>query len=437
MSNQPQIQLPPVNYTAAGETEDLREANLQMAQQIPGYADATLLIADAISKRVEQVLMDYTRDAVVMKYQIDGMWHELPRRDRQSGDAMLASMKCLGGMDPRERRAKQNGTFKVQFMKVKGPCTLTTQGVQTGERAILDLTCNRVKLERLEDLGMREKMRERIRELFSADKGLIIISSMPKGGLTTTWTACLNETDRFMRDFASVQSKSYSDPDVLNVAPNVYDPSKGETFARAFGKLILREPEVLVFPEMNNEETARIAVEQVTDGERLVVTRLHAKSADEALLRMLMLKPSTEKLAKAVHCVINSRLVRRLCETCRQPFQPAPQMLQKLGIPQGRVQVFYKPYQPPPTPPVDDKGNPIPQPICPQCQGLGFIGRTAIFEVLVVNDQIRKALATKPKLDVLRRIVKETGHNTLQEEGILLVCQGVTSLTELQRALTQ
>jgi len=437
MSNQPQIQLPPVNFTAAGETDDLREANLQMAQQIPGYADATLLIADAIGKRVEQVLMDYTRDGVVMKYQIDGMWHELPRRDRQSGDAMLASMKCLGNMDARERRAKQNGTFKVQFMHVKGPCTLTTQGVQTGERAILDLTCNRVKLDRLKDLGMREKMRERIGELFDADKGLIIITAMPKGGLTTTWTACLNETDRFMRDFATVQSTTYSDPDVLNVAPNLYDPGKGETFAKAVRTLLLREPEVLVLPELKDEEAARIAVEQATDGERLVVTRIHSKGADEALLRMLMLKPPTDKFAKAVHCVIASRLVRRLCETCRQPYKPAPQMLQKLGIPVGRVEAFYKPYQPPPTPPVDEKGNPIPQPICPQCQGLGFVGRMAIFEVLVVNDQIRKALATKPKLDVLRRIVKETGHNTLQEEGILLVCQGVTSLTELQRALTQ
>ncbi len=436
MANQPQVQLPPVEVTAGGETEDLRVANLQAAQAIPGFADVILLIADAIVKRAEQVMLDFTQQSVGMKYQIDGFWHDLPPRDRQSGDAMLASLKCLANCDPRERRARQSGNFKVRFLKVKGGCAVTSQGVKTGERAILDFECNRQPLERLEELGMREAMRTRFKELSDASQGgILIVSAPPKGGLTTSWTACLNECDRFMRDFACLQSAQYSDPEILNVAPNVYDPAAGKPYKLTLDKLILRQPEVLVVPELDNTEIANSLVDQAADHGRLVITRIHAKSADEALLRFLMLKPDAEKFAKSMLGVLNARPTRMLCDNCKQPYKPSPQMLQRMGLPPGRIDVFYRPWTPPPDPPLDKNGKPIPIPICPNCQGLGYCGRTGIFEFLTMDDQIRAALKGKPNLQTLRTIVKRSGHHTLQDQGILLVCQGITSLEELQRVM--
>ena len=395
------------------------------------------MVADAISKRVDNVLLDYTAQGCTMKYQIDGMWHDLPPRDRQSGDAMLASLKCLANLDPNERRAKQQGTFKVQFQKVKGPCTLTSQGVQTGERVMLEVAGDRPPLTTLEEIGMREKMIERFKELVEEDGGIMIIAGMPKGGLTTLWCAALNATDRFIRDYVGVQRADFEDPEVLNIQPNVYDESAGETAAGVLKKLILREPDAFVVPEIKDAETAGILCEQATSMGRTVITRIHAKSADEALLRMLMVKPPIEQFMQAVRAVVNVRMIRRLCDNCKQAYQPAPQMLQKLGIPVGRVPAFYRPWQPPPQPPVDDKGNPIPQPVCPQCQGPGYRGRTGIFELLVVDDRMRQVLTQQPKLDVLRRVVKESGHHSLQDEGILSVCQGSTSLAEIQRVMKQ
>jgi type II secretory ATPase GspE/PulE/Tfp pilus assembly ATPase PilB-like protein len=145
-----------------------------------------------------------------------------------------------------------------------------------------------------------------------------------------------------------------------------------------------------------------------------------------------------KELAEAMTMVLNVRLVRKLCETCRQPFQPQPQLLKKLGIPAERVSVLYKHFEPPPPEQrVDAKGRPIEIEICADCGGVGYLGRTGIFELLVIDDKIREAMVSQPNPDVLRRVARQSGHRSLQDEGIVLVAKGVTSLQELQRVLKQ
>jgi type II secretory ATPase GspE/PulE/Tfp pilus assembly ATPase PilB-like protein len=143
-----------------------------------------------------------------------------------------------------------------------------------------------------------------------------------------------------------------------------------------------------------------------------------------------------KKFASAIRCVVNQRLVRRLCENCKQPFQPAPQLLQKLGIPPGRVEAFYAKYQPPPPEQlVDEKGNPIPPPVCEVCGNLGFVERIGIFELLEINDSIRETLLASPDLESLMAAAKASGFLSLREEGIAVVAKGITSIDELQRVL--
>jgi type II secretory ATPase GspE/PulE/Tfp pilus assembly ATPase PilB-like protein len=177
----------------------------------------------------------------------------------------------------------------------------------------------------------------------------------------------------------------------------------------------------------------------------LIIAGVKAKEAVEALLRVLLLKASAKDFAQAIRAVLNVRLVRKLNDTCKQPYQPPPQLLQKLGIPPGRVKAFYREWQPPPPDPEREKREmkeglpPGACPLCrqegPQCGGIGYRDRTGIFELLEVTDEIREALVKQPKLEVLRKIARAGGHRGLQEEGILLVAQGTTSLTELQRVL--
>jgi type II secretory ATPase GspE/PulE/Tfp pilus assembly ATPase PilB-like protein len=177
----------------------------------------------------------------------------------------------------------------------------------------------------------------------------------------------------------------------------------------------------------------------------LIIAGVRAKDAVEALLRVLLLKASAPEFAEAVRAVLCVRLIRKLNDTCKQPYPPPPQLLQKLGIPPGRVQALYREWQPPPPDPEEERRRrrkalpPGTCPLCelegPQCHGIFYRGRTGIFELLEVNDDIRKALVKKPQLEVLRSIARKSGHRGLQEEGILLVARGVTSLNELQRVM--
>ena len=397
-----------------------------------------MLVADAVIKRAQQVLLDYSREHVAMRYQIDGMWHSMPAKDRQSGDLMLAVLKKIASLNPAERRQRQNGKFKANFHKAKLECSLVTQGVQTGERVVLKFTDkkSRIPLDTLEDLGMREKMRDRFKEMIKGDGGkFVIISSLPGDGLTTSFRAALNAADRFMHDYVQIQSVDYDDDEVINVEPVTYDPRKGETPNSMIPDLLLKEPGVFVVPDLTDAATVDTLSDLAADNNMPIITRVNAREAVEALLRVMQYKGSREKFAKAVTGVLNHRLVRRLCDLCKQPYQPPPQLLQKLGIPPGRVQVLYREWQPPPPNP-ELKEQPEPQ-ICRDCGGVGYLGRIAIFELLTVNDEMRAALVKQPQLEVLRAVAKKGGHRTLQEEGVLTVAMGTTSLVELQRVLKQ
>ena len=161
---------------------------------------------------------------------------------------------------------------------------------------------------------------------------------------------------------------------------------------------------------------------------KLILAAIRANDAAEALLRVLALKVPPAELARAVTAVVGQRLVRKLCEKCKEAYQPPAEVLQKLNISPGRVSAFYRPPQP------DPQAKKKPE-ICPACQGVGYAGRTALFELLIVDDTVRKVLQTTPKLDLLRQAARNAGMRTLQEDGILLVAKGVTSLPELLRVL--
>jgi type II secretory ATPase GspE/PulE/Tfp pilus assembly ATPase PilB-like protein len=131
-----------------------------------------------------------------------------------------------------------------------------------------------------------------------------------------------------------------------------------------------------------------------------------------------------------VTAVLNVRLIRKLCEKCKEGYAPPAEVLKQLGLPAGRVEALYRP----PTEPIDPKH---PEVVCDACQGIGYVGRTGIFELLLVTDEIREVLQTKPKLENLRAAARKAKHRSIQEEGVLLVARGVTSLPELVRVLKQ
>ncbi len=190
-------------------------------------------------------------------------------------------------------------------------------------------------------------------------------------------------------------------------------------------KLIRKYPNVYVVRDLTNPEAAKLLFDEVSDN-HLVITNVRAKEAPEALLRMLQKKVPHREFAEHVTAVLCTRLIRKLCESCKVAYEPTPDLLKKLGIPAGKVTKLYR------TPKPEEAEKP-----CKNCGGLGFFGRTGLFELLVVDDKVREILRKQPKLDLLQKAARPAGMHSFQEEGLLLVAKGVTSLAELQRVLKQ
>ena len=426
---------PPVKLTAKGaSTPQIDQSNQLMARQSPGYVSVKELLGDALTRRTSRTLLDSPTQAVAARDEIDRVWHNVEPRDRETGDVMLAVMKKLCNLNMEERRARQEGEFDAGFMEKKYTCHLTSQGTKTGERVIVEIVPQKSPFNELDDLGMRDKVRDEVKGALAEKKGMIIMSAMPTGGLRTTWNLALRATDRYMRDFAAIEDKAKPVTHVENIEVHAFDLPAGESLEALLPKVALREPDVFVLPEIDSPTALNLLCKQVNGEDRLVVIGVRAKDSVEALLRVLSVKPDVEEFANAVTFVLNQRLVRRLCETCRQAYEPPADLLQKLGIPEGRVQVLFREYQPPPPGQKRPKGEPE---ICPDCGGLGYKGRIAIYEVMKVDDGIRQALIRQPQLETIRKAARQAGNRTMQEEGILLVARGITSLTELQRVLKQ
>jgi type II secretory ATPase GspE/PulE/Tfp pilus assembly ATPase PilB-like protein len=165
--------------------------------------------------------------------------------------------------------------------------------------------------------------------------------------------------------------------------------------------------------------------EEATTEDRLVITMVRARDSIDGLTRLLASKVPVKRYAAAVKGVVAQRLVRKLCDQCKEAYPPPPQILQRLGVPADKVPAFYRP-------PTQARQEP-----CKACGGMGYIGQVALFELLIVNDAVRRQLLTDPNPDAVRPVARKAGLKTFEDEGLLLVVKGVTSLQELARVLKE
>ena len=416
---------PPVILSGrGGATERDDRANLLAARQVPGFDDARAVIADGLSRRADAIMLDYTQQGVGVRYMVDGVWHNGEPLEREMGDPMLEALKTLCGLKWEDRQDRQQGAFGIEYQSAKFGATLVSQGTKTGERAVMQFEGKKTRFESLDQLGMRPKMQEQLREVLSGNKGFVLLSTMPGAGLRSMTHVVLRSMDRLVRDFTSVEEERHRYEEVENVKIFTYNAAEGQTPDSILRKVFHEEPEVVIVRDLVNGETAGMLCREIASVGRLVVSTIRAKDGAETLLRALALKVPPAEFAEQVTAVLNQRLIRKLCEHCKEAYVPTPHVLQQLGIPPGRVEILYRPPQQ-----AED--------VCEACGGIGYVGRTAIFELLIVDDGVRKVLASTPKLDLVRQAARKTGMRTLQEEGVVLVAKGLTSLPELMRVLKQ
>lgn len=432
---QPWQLCPPADMVPLISDKTEQQSHLILVRQSPGFPVAGGQIAHAMMTRANQVLLDYTQQGVAIRYMVDGLWETIPPLARDAGDAMLVALKMLALLNPQDRRSAQTGKFQIKVGRAKWTATVQSQGVPTGERVLIRLEPDTSPFQNLADLGMRDKMIESFKEMLNGNNGLVVVSA-PKGlGLSTTWQVTMNSADKFVRDFQSIEHKQRPEPETININPNFYDPANGPAAPELLRSMLLKEPDVFVVADVPDEETFRKVLDQAANHDKHAYTRIVATDAVEAAARLVAsYKNAAPLIASTLRGVLNQRLARRLCENCKQGFQPQPALLQKLGIPPGRVSMLYQPFVPPPIEQqVDEKGRPAPIPPCPKCNGRGYLGRVAIFELLAPGPKFRDALLKTQDLNQLRMIAKAEGHMNLQAEAVLTVARGITSLDELKR----
>ncbi len=425
--------IPPIEFTPAGATPDEQASTLKIVEPSPGYPAVARLIAEAIQRESFTTVLDYTAQQVTLRFQIDGLWHAGAPQDREAGDFMLATLKKIAGLDYRERRARQEGNFTTLFQKIKQKVRVVSQGIKTGERVAIYLDWKRPVIETAEQLGMRATMIKQLSQILeNPQTGLILVSAFPGEGYTAAWRGVLSVCDRLTRDYYVIEEAQEVEAEVINVNSVPFDRSKGQNAMTPITQLLLKQPDVLAFNELPDATTINSIVELSVNKKLPIFVRAPGKHALDAVLRLLALKPNVAEFVQRLDAVVSMRLVRKLCEKCRISFVPHPSLLQKLGLPPGRIGELFKPNVFKPGT-LNDKEEEI-QP-CTKCHGIGYKGRTGIFEMLMLNDQLRQALLQTPRLDKLMAIAQASRHISLQQEGIVLVARGLTSIEELQRVL--
>jgi len=435
----PNVALPPIEFKPPAGNNQEQQGVLIACRSIPQYGVAVMMVAQALNSRADQVLIDFTAQGAAIRFRVDGLWEKMPPLDRETADGMLVVLKRLTMLNPLDRKSLQKAKLPVKYRAVDWVFQFTSQGVPNGERALILIQPKKIVLNTLSDLGMRDKMQVKYKELINTKSGLFIFSGPPGHGLPTTWRVGLEAADRFMRDFHCIFDQSLDEPELINITNHTFNAAADETPMNVLKSLLLKQPDVLVFPDLFSKEVVELVCEEVADEHRFAITRTVADSAVEALLRLLATYRSSAKQLLEITCgVINQRLIRRLCSDCRQSFQPSPQLLQKLGVPPGRIQQLYQPYiPPPPEQRVDANGKPLEIPICKKCGGRGYYGRAAVYELLVMDAELRKAILQNPTPESVLAVARKMGFLTIQEEGILAVLTGLTSLQELQRVLSK
>jgi type II secretory ATPase GspE/PulE/Tfp pilus assembly ATPase PilB-like protein len=432
------VEIPALEIKTLGIPKDELQGLSIAARQLPGYPIAIVLLANAVTSRADRILMDYSAQGAVVRYRIDGNWEALPPMDRPTGDAALVVFKKVLGLNPAERKVKQEAKFATNFKDTDWVISFMSAGVQTGERVLFQIDTKKPTLKTLNDLGMREAMQVTFKALMNGHKGIVLISAPAGQGLPTTWRVGLENTDKYVRDFVSLENKAEAEAEIINVTQNLYEPGVGDGPDTLFEKMLLKQPDVLVLPSLISSYIAERTIDQITKNDKHAITRMVATDSVDAIIKLISTyRTEAKDIVKLLSGVLNQRLLRRLCDKCKQPFQPTPQLLQKLGIPAGRVQKLFQPtIPPPPEQRVDAKGNPIEIEICKKCNGRGYHGRMAIFELLIIDDPMRQTIfKSSGNPDAIRQFAKQRGHLGFQEEGILACALGETSLQEVQKMM--
>jgi general secretion pathway protein E len=394
------------------EPEDLLDANEESA---PIVRLVNSLLQQAVKERASDIHVEPHEREVIVRFRTDDIMHEpirpLPKRVQ---NAVTSRIKIMGKLDIAEKRLPQDGRIMLRIAGREYDVRLSTIPTQHGERCVLRLLPRSQELLSIERIGLDADHQAQLRKLIRRNNGIILVTGPTGSGKTTTLYAALadiNSPDHniiTIEDPVEIQLKGVSQ---IEVKPQI-----NLTFAAGLRSILRQDPNVILVGEIRDRETAEIAIQASLTG-HLVFSTLHTNDSAGAITRLIDMGVEPFLIGSSLAASLAQRLVRMLCLRCREAYLPTPQELAEIGLRPAQAvgRAIYR-----------ARG-------CPHCGQSGYRGRVAIFEILVIDDEIRKLITRGIDSKTIQDTAMRHGLRTMRMHGAQKVLEGVTTIAEVLR----
>ena len=403
----------------AAQSDDDIDSLRDLASGAPVVRAVNDLLEKAIELRATDIHVEPFRNGMVLRMRVDGLLQVAPAPPDVLPQALISRIKILAGLNIAERRLPQDGAAHLHIARSDVDIRVATMPTRDGESAVIRLLPKDRGVLEIPKLGLSNTDQSKVRRLLALPHGIVVITGPTGSGKTTTLATMLTALNDTTRKILTIE-----DPveyEIRGVNQSQVKPEIGLTFATALRAFVRQDPDVIMVGEVRDPETANIAIHAALTG-HLVLTTLHTETAATAVPRLLDLGVENFLLQSTLRAVIAQRLVRVLCERCKIERQlTAKEIADDPRYPMLGLKVGDCVHEP--------KG-------CERCNGTGYRGRTGVFEVLTITDDVRQLMQSRSDSGAITRAARDAGMTTMFEDGAAKCLTGVTSAAEVFRVTT-
>ena len=392
-----------------------------------GFGVLCEIFEDAIWRRASDIIFQPKQQEYGIIYKVDGVISKQPDRTREEIDHLIYYIKQLADLDVKEKRKPQTGPFSVTTASGKMAWEVVTAGSTAGEQLVIR-KCEQYSAMKLDDLGLNPAQLTTLKSIRDVSSGVTIISGPEKSGVTTTFYAMIRNHDPFMNGINLLERKPSAVLDNITQHEYTLADTGGKSYSDTLRTILRMGPDIVGVADCEDAELAQQSAKAAMDSKIMHIT-MTANGVVQAVGKWIKLVGDRNLAADSLTAVINQRIIRKLCEDCKQAYKPNPDLLRKFNIPSDKVQVFHRVGEIE----YDKHGKPL---LCEKCQGTGFYDRTAIFEYIVLDDAQRAAIKQAKSLQEIAGSFRRAGMLYIQEESIKKVAAGVTAINEVVRELS-
>ena len=395
-------------------TEDMRQDADASDADAPIIKLVSLIILEAYRNRASDIHLEPLEKRFRVRYRIDGVLHEVDSPPKRLQAAIVSRVKIMASMKISEKRVPQDGRIQVNILGRELDLRVSTIPSNHGESVVMRILDKQNLALGLPKLGFFSDDQQTFEHLIGLPDGIILVSGPTGSGKTTTLYACLSYINRPDRKIITVEDPVEYQLSGINQVQVREDIDF--TFSSALRSILRQAPDVVMIGEIRDRPTANIATEASLTG-HLVFSTLHTNDAPSAVMRLLDIGVKPFLVASSLRAVMAQRLIRSVCEVCKEPHDATEEEIKVMGLKPGeveRVQLY--------------RGRG-----CNKCALTGYSGRKGIFEIFVVTDEIQRMIFDKVPAAQLRRRAREAGMRTLREDGMRKVATGITTIEEVLR----